>query len=397
MHRFRCHRLIVLTCVALLLAGCGQSSDDASSADSDSVDTTPVAQTEPADDRKPVVEPKKANEVLLADRNIEYVEIEEHFVTDSLADSNLDSATVWQDAVGNLWLYASGKKSNRIYMFDGEAGFLKGSVGGAGSEPGQFAWPNGVFVIRDLMLVVERDNHRVQVLSVPSLKALGSFGDEILKLPYGIWVRSLETGYEAIVSDSFMDADNAGEVPPLSELDRRFARFSFDVVDGELSAEHLGHFGATDSAGAIRIAESLIGDDGQRRLLIADEDQAFGTRIKVYGMDGQYLSQDVGTDVFKAQAEGIALFSCADGSGYVIAADQFKDRSLFHVFDRQTLALIGSFSGKVTANTDGVWLQQAPSKVFPDGVFYAVHDDQAVAAFDWKAIASALDIRPRCY
>lgn len=397
MHRVRCHRLIVLACAALLIAGCGQPSDENVSADNGPVDADPAAQTDPIKSDEPVVEQRQAKDVLLADRNVEYVEIEEEFVTEALADANLDSTTVWQDVAGNLWLYASGKQSNHIYMYDGEAGFLKGAVGGAGSEPGQFAWPNGIYVIRDLMLVVERDNHRVQVLSVPSMKSIGSFGDDILKRPYGIWVRSLETGYEAIVSDSFMDAGNEGGVPPLSELDRRFARFRFDVVDGELSVEHLGHFGATDSAGAIRIAESLIGDDGQRRLLIAEEEQSFGTRIKVYDMDGQYLSQDVGANVFKAQAEGIALFNCADGSGYVIASDQFKDRSLFHVFDRQTLALIGSFAGKVTANTDGVWLHQAPSKGFPDGVFYAVHDDEAIAAFDWKAIAGALEIRNSCY
>ena len=99
---------------------------------------------------------------------------------------------------------------------------------------------------------------------------------------------------------------------------------------------------------------------------------------------------------FKAQAEGLALWACADGSGYWIATDQFKDRSLFHVFDRQDLAYRGAFAGEKTANTDGVWLHQAATARFPAGVFYAVHDDMGVAAFDWRDVAKALDLRADC-
>jgi 3-phytase len=33
--------------------------------------------------------------------------------------------------------------------------------------------------------------------------------------------------------------------------------------------------------------------------------------------------------------------ACKDGGGYWIGTDQFKDRSLFHVFDRRTLAPVG--------------------------------------------------------
>ena len=47
-------------------------------------------------------------------------------------------------------------------------------------------------------------------------------------------------------------------------------------------------------------------------------------------------------------------------------------------------------------NTNGVWLHQASSANFPAGVFYAVHDDMAVAAFDWHEIARTLQLRERC-
>lgn len=131
------------------------------------------------------------------------------------------------------------------------------------------------------------------------------------------------------------------------------------------------------------------------RLLLAEEDVAAGTRIREYGLDGKYRGRDIGADLFKAQAEGMALARCADGSGYWIATDQFKDRSVFHMFDRITLEYRGAFTGKRTANTDGVWLDQSADARFPQGVFYAVNDDQAVAAFDWRDIAAALKL-PEC-
>ena len=85
---------------------------------------------------------------------------------------------------------------------------------------------------------------------------------------------------------------------------------------------------------------------------------------------------------------------CADGSGWWIGTDQYKDRSVFHLFDRNTLQHVGSFAGKLTANTDGVWLDEQGDARFPQGVFYAVHDDQALAAFDWRDVASALQLNP---
>ena len=45
-----------------------------------------------------------------------------------------------------------------------------------------------------------------------------------------------------------------------------------------------------------------------------------------------------------AEAEGIALWACSDNSGYWIAADQLNPHTLFRVFHRDSLDLIGSFT-----------------------------------------------------
>jgi 3-phytase len=90
------------------------------------------------------------------------------------------------------------------------------------------------------------------------------------------------------------------------------------------------------------------------------------------------------------------LWDCPDGGGYWIAVDQIAPLTVFHVFDRTTLAPVGSFRGRVTSHTDGIALHAAGTPSFPGGVLYAVHDDRALAAFDLRDVASALHLAEQC-
>lgn len=93
------------------------------------------------------------------------------------------------------------------------------------------------------------------------------------------------------------------------------------------------------------------------------------------------------------QSEGIALDAC--GGGYLVTTNQAPTVSHFHLFDRQSLDYLGSFRGPVTANTDGIALETGAVGPFRRGAFYAVHDDQAVSAFDWDAVLDAIGL-PGC-
>lgn len=342
-------------------------------------------------------EPDEQAEVdpLLSAAGIAHAVVAESFVTAATPEENIDSPASWRAPDGTRWLVATAKATDRLVVYDGNTGRQVRMVGGSGTAPGQLQRPNGIAVIDDVALVVERDNHRVQVFALPSFEPLLVFGSDDLKQPYGLWARRLGDGYEVIVSDNYMSPQDGDVPPPLAELDRRFKRYRLAPDGGAWRAELVGTFGETGEAGAIRIAESVFGDEANDRLLLAEEDVATGTRLREYGLDGRYRGRDIGADLFKAQAEGMALAQCDGGKGYWIATDQFKDRSLFHVFDRATLRHLGAFAGNRTANTDGVWLDQGGDARFPEGVFYAVDDDQAVAAFDWRDIARALSL-PAC-
>lgn len=349
----------------------------------------------------PASEPDQGGaDPLLAGSGIAHVVVGEAFVTPATPDDNVDSPAVWIDAAGRPLLLATAKASGRLKTYDGDSGAPLGDRGTPGTGAGQFDRPNGIFVIGDLAFVVERDNHRVQVLRLPAFASLGSFGDGDLVQPYGLWLQETAPGrYDVLVSDAYMagtDAHGEDVAPPLSALGARIKRYAVEVDAGRFRARLTGTHGDTTEAGAIRIPESLWGDPANGRLLVAEEDTATGTAVRDYGLDGRFRGRTLGLGLFKAQAEGIALWACGDGSGYWIATDQFKDRSLFHVFDRRTLEHLGAFAGRVTGNTDGVWLHTGATSRFPDGAFYAVHDDQAVAAFDWRDIARGLSLASRC-
>ena len=256
---------------------------------------------------------------------------------------------------------------------------------------------DGVAVAGDKLFVVERDNHRVQVLSLPGFEPVGTFGENELRSPYGLWINETEPGeLEVYVTDSFMYGKHYDVVPPYSELGQRVRRYrvQFDQ-DGKLMANYGGAFGDTREQYALRMVESIAGDPRNDRMLVADEDTRHLSTLREYTFGGRFTGRSLPQDSFGAQAEGVALWTCPDGSGYWIAVDQLAPLTIFHLFDRATLAPVGSFSGKVTSHTDGVALH-GPSARFPGGALYAVHDDKALAAFDLRDVARTLRITPTC-
>lgn len=332
---------------------------------------------------------------LLAEAKVPHRIIGEALHAPGYVADELDSPASWIAPGGQRQVIVTAKATHQLLVFDGASGALLRRVGGQGSAPGRFDRPNGISVWADYALVVERDNRRVQVLSLRDWSPLATFGEAQLRSPYGLWLWQPAPGeLEVWVTDSYMAGQDT--VPPLAELNARIKRYRL-VLDGNaVSAQFIDAIGDTTSAGALRVAESMMGDVANRRVLVAEEDRATGTGYRVYDLDGRYTGVEMGVVLMLAQAEGIALKACDDGSGYWIASDQFKDRTLFRLFERKTLQPIGAFAGKRTANTDGIWWSAGGDARFPAGVLYAIDGDAALSAFDWRNIAAALGLPERC-
>ncbi|WP_282245152.1 phytase [Stenotrophomonas sp. PS02300] len=324
--------------------------------------------------------------------------VAEAFLTPMTPADNIDSPASWTSPEGQVWLIATAKATDKLVVYDGQTGAHLRDVGSTGTAPGQFVRPNGIAVVDDLVLIVERDNHRVQVLQLPSFTPLGTFAADDLRKPYGLWVNKQANDYDVYVTDSYdagEDAQGNDVLPPLAELDKRVRRYAVQVQDGKVQATLTSSIGDTSEAGALRVVESIWGDPANDRLLIAEEDETYASEFKVYTLEGRFSGTTFGRDAFKAQAEGVMLRTCGK-DGWWITTEQGKDRSVFHLFDRHTLKHVGAFQGNTVANTDGIWLSTAASPRFPHGALYAVHDDQGVVAFDWASVARQLSLPLEC-
>lgn len=323
--------------------------------------------------------------------------IPERYVSPDDPGDELDSLATWPAPDGHTWLLATAKSSHRLVVFNADTGDYLRGVGEKGTALGQFKRPNGIAVLGDHLFVAERDNHRVQVLALPDFTPLGSFGEDALRSPYGLWL--VETGpdeLEAYVTDSFMDGARYDMVPPFDQLDKRVHRFHIEFDDDRFTVRDDGAFGSTDPATALRMVESIAGDPASGRLLIADEDARHGSTLREYSFEGHATGRSLPAGTFAAEAEGVALWICTADSGYWVAVDQLYPLTRFLLFDRNTLAPRGRFTGRKVAHTDGIALHAAAMAKFPSGALFAVHDDRAVAAFDLADLVRALDLDPRC-
>jgi 3-phytase len=317
----------------------------------------------------------------------------EVFCTPAYREANVDSCAVWHSPKNRSLLLATGKESHQLLVFDGRTGELIRKFGEAGGGPGQFRRPNGIFVTGDLVFVVERDNQRCQVLGMPGFEPLGTFGEGLLKKPYGIYVcrASGEAGHQVYITDDF-DPEEKG-APPLSERGKRFAVNPTAQKGGagtSIAARLTGYFGEAEGPGVIRTTESIWGDPANDRLLLADEAEK---SVKVYRLsDLQFTGTVIGKGRFQADPEGISLFPAgAPAAGFWILTDQREaDLTRFHLFDRRSLSYVDTFTGRKTVNTDGIWLDTAA----PEGeaLLYAVHDDQSVCALSFEALIKGMGL-----
>lgn len=325
---------------------------------------------------------------------VEVALVEEVFETERDTLDDVDSPTVWHGDEGQHWVLTTAKATDVIIVNDAVTGAEVRRIGGTGSGPGQLERPNGVTAIDDLLLVVERDNARLQAFSLPGLESLGTFGEEQLRRPYGIAAYQDDQGrIELYVTDNYELVED--EIPPDSALGERVEQFRAWLEDGELRHEHVRTFGDTTGAGVLRKVETIGVDADNNRVVIAEELEP-DSHWKVYGLDGRFSGQVFGRGYFPHEAEGLALYACPDGGGYWVGTDQDEETNTFHVFDRSTLEHLGAFSGGTTRNTDGVALTQAGFGPFPAGAFYAVHNDGNIAAFSWAEIAEELGLRSDC-
>lgn len=314
-------------------------------------------------------------------------------------DANTDSVAALRNNGGRLLVLATAKWGDRIDVFDALTGRFMQHIGKSGDGPGEFRRPNGIAIARfdaqapiadaggpsalremrdsSVVVVVEREGARAQLLSALDFKPVGIVGAGILKRPYGAAISYRDPSTYLYVTDS--------EVPPDKTVSVfRLAR-SADGVTGTLVAQ----FG-DDGEGRILKAESIVVDDDLERVLLCDEDRS-QHNVKVYGIDGKFTGRTFGDGIIVGDPEGIVIVNSTAGD-FILVTDQRSKITIWHAFDRKTYAFITSFTGEPRiANTDGICIYPETFGDHPAGALFAVNDDADIRAYDLKAIINWVD------
>lgn len=324
----------------------------------------------------------------------EVASIKESFTTLRDESDNVDSPALWHGEEGENWLLATAKEANVVIVYNAATGEKINQFGQTGTALGDLSRPNGIAVVDDFAVIVERDNHRIQVFSLPDFEPIGFFGESFLRSPYGLSIDRCKAKYHLYVTDNYETPDE--ETPPPDSLGHRVHYFSFAVENNQLAAEHINAFGDTNEDGVLYKVESILLDRLYNRLLIADEHEEH-RNVKIYNAEGSFTGQIIPHNYFFYEPEGIVLWECeADSSGYYLVVDQGKINNTFQVFDRKTLEYIGGFGGEITRNTDGIAITQQELGEFKYGAFYPVHNDGSLTAISWENIANTLQLKMTC-
>ncbi|NUO82344.1 hypothetical protein HUU05_19900 [candidate division KSB1 bacterium] len=278
-------------------------------------------------------------------------------------------------------VFVTDKDESYVEMHNPVTRQYVGRIGGAGDEAGKLLYPNGVGVAygvqtgsgkKDLLFVVERDNHRVSVFSLPDKNFIAHFGASALEQPYGIACYWKGNELQAWITETEPSPDRVYVYRILPEG---------AGVKGVLALQF-------ETAGYL---ESIVIDPVAQRALICDEGD--GHDVMVYDLQGNLITR-FGNGLFVDEPEGLALYDLGNGAGYIIVSDQNAEPTEYEVFDRKTYQALGHFSGPTTT-TDGLTLTQAALPNLPSGSFYAMHSDDVVHIYDWAEIATAMNLQTR--
>jgi 3-phytase len=314
------------------------------------------------------------------------IEIDQVWASTGTEYANTDSLAACRLPDGTVRLFATAKGGDRIDVFDAASGAFLARYGSTGDGPKQLRYPNGIVATsfgaratpiskqqpRPMVIVIERDNHRLQGFWSDTLTPAGTCAADKLKRPYGGAISTYGDGVHLYVTET--------DVPP----DQTVRIFRIAVEDNKLRCKHVRDFGDRSGPGLIKEAESIAIDDRGRRVFLCDE---VAKNVKIYDLAGNFTGRTLADGLIQGDPEGIVVIPDLAG-GVLIVTDQQDEISIWHVYDLRTLTHQGKFTGATTiANTDGICILAEAFDNFPAGGLFAVNDDADVRAYGLDQIA----------
>ncbi len=144
------------------------------------------------------------------------------------------------------------------------------------------------------------------------------------------------------------------------------------------------------------VAEGCVVDDEKGFLYLSEEDKCIHKFYADPDKSGEEISSFAYGDGIKSDREGLALYKCNDGTGYLLLSSQ--GNATIKIYDREgdnkfigTVDPIDS-QGRTDMETDGVEaVSTSIPPMFPDG-FMVLHSDPRAKfeIYDWRDVSGGL-------
>lgn len=218
-----------------------------------------------------------------------FTNLKEAFLTEKKSRYDISSIAFWHGDNGRHRALATIENSDVLIVYDAKKGTEIKRFGKSGTEQGEFKHPCDITVVENLVFVLERGNHRVQVLKLPDFIPFGMIGAERLKNPLNLAVYFIEPGcYYLYVTDRYeLSDDNAAYI----------LRYSVATAIISVNSTYLQTFGYSPGTGFLHNVESLAVDPVDKHLLVGERDITRGY-IKVYTLDGEFTGKIVKQEEF---------------------------------------------------------------------------------------------------
>lgn len=255
---------------------------------------------------------------------------------------------------------------------------------------------------RDVAITTERLQHRLRVFGI---EADGSGLTEIGPVPVlegqtGDFAEPMGIGLYRRPTDGALFAIVAPKLGPASNYLWQY-RIEGDGAGGVRGTlvRRFGHFSERGAApGEAGEIEAIVVDDALGYVFYADEryglhkwhadpDHPDAAReLAVFGLDG-----------YQADREGLAIYTKADGTGFLVSVDQIAGGSVYRVYRREGdpgaphRHTVIAEARTTVDETDGLELTSTPLPGFPTGLVVAMNSGpRNFALFDWARLFPGL-------
>jgi 3-phytase len=217
------------------------------------------------------------------------------------------------------WLFILSQDSNKIFILNALSGKYIKSLGSHGDAIGQFDTPSDMSIYDDYLFILERDNHRIQIFSLPELKFVGIIGEVELTAPNcleTIKLRKDNKNYCCVYV-----GDNLDNKPSRNKC---YFKFILELNESGIYDTEVTRYEPKEKS-QLGFIQSIKYDGVQDNLYIVDK---LSKDVKIFNFNDQYKSTIL-KNYFKGNPGEINIIQ-----NNIFIGDFSRLDNFFHIFSR---------------------------------------------------------------